>query len=215
MWCIPELSEEFTSRMENILNLYARPYKADEPVVCFDEKPVQLLKDSRDALSGLPGHIKKVDYEYIRCGTANILAAVEPKVGKHVSKVTRFKKGKDFAQMCYRIARQYNKAKVIHLVVDNYKTHSLKSLVNYYGQEKGEKIWKRFKIHYTPKHASWLNQAEIELSLISRQCLGKNRLGDIQVLTNKIKEWNMIANRDKIKICWKFTTKAARKKFKY
>jgi len=215
MWCVPELDDEFKKRMEDILGLYSKPYKEKEPVVCLDEKPVQLLKDIRSVLPCIPGQVRKVDYEYKRCGTANIFAAVEPKGGKHFTRVTETKKGKDFAQLCFSISRHYATARTIHLVVDNYKTHTLKSLVDCYGEEKGKNIWKKFTVHYTPKHASWLNQAEIELSILSRECLGKLRLGDIEALSNRIRAWNLKANRDKMKICWRFTTKDARKKFKY
>lgn len=215
MWCIPELNEEFIKRMEKILNIYEKPYNPREPVICFDEKPVQLLKDFRAPLSMRQGSIKKIDSEYVRKGTANIFVTVEPKAGNHYLSVTRNKKGNEFAKVMKRLSEKYTEAKTIHLVMDNYSTHSLKSLTNVYGLSQGMRIWKKFTIHYTPTHASWLNQAEIGISMVSKQCLGKSRTGDFDELRSKVNAWQKIANKKKIKICWKFTTKKAREKFKY
>ena len=169
MWCIPELTTEFIERMEDVLDLYAKPYDSKEPVVCLDEKPVQLVKDAREPIQGKAGSIKKRDYEYIRAGTANIFCAIEPKGGQHFTYVTKNRKGKEFAKVLNRIGNYYSYAGKIHLVMDNLNTHSLKSLTNFYGEEKGKEIWNKFEIHYTPKHASWLDQAEIEIGIYSRQ----------------------------------------------
>ena len=215
MWCIPEMTPEFIERMEDVLDLYAKNYDSNEPVVCLDEKPVQLVKDAKRPIPGKCGSIKKRDYEYIRAGTANVFCAVEPKAGRHFTYVTKNRKGKEFAKVLNRISKHYSNAKKIHLVMDNLRTHSLKSLINFYGERKGNDIWNRFEVHVTPKHASWLDQAEIEIGIYSRQCLGKNRMGDIDELRNKTRAWNKEANKRKLKINWKFTTKEARKKFKY
>ena len=216
MWCIPEISPEYIERMEDVLDIYEKTYNLEEPVICFDEKSVQLLKDCREPIPlNKSGGIRKVDSEYIRCGTANIFAAVEPKGGKHFTYVTANRKGAAFAKIINRIANIYSQAKTIHLVMDNLNTHRLKSLTDFYGEEKGKEIWNRFTIHYTPKHGSWLNQAELELSILSRQCLGKSRTDDIDSLSKKIRAWNKTVNKNKLKIKWKFTTNEARTKFKY
>jgi transposase len=215
MWCIPELNEEFIERMEKILKTYEKPYNPKEPVICFDEKPVQLLLDYRKPLLMRPGTIKKNDSEYIRKGTANIFVTVEPKAGNHYLYVTKNKTGNEFAKVIKRLSEKYPNVKTIHLVMDNYSTHTLKSLTNAYGLYQGKRIWKKFTVHYTPKHASWLNQAEIGISMVSKQCLGKSRTGDFDELRKKVNAWQKTANKKKIKIHWQFTTKKAREKFKY
>jgi transposase len=201
--------------MEKILKTYGKQYNPKEPVICFDEKPVQLLMDFRTPLSMRPASIKKTDSEYVRKGTANIFVAVEPKAGNHYLYVTKNKKGNEFAKVMKRLSEKYPDAKTIHLVMDNYSTHTLKSLTNVYGLTQGKVIWKKFTIHYTPTHASWLNQAEIGISMVSKQCLGKSRTGNFDELRRKVNAWKKIANKKKMKIYWKFTTKKAREKFKY
>lgn len=215
MWCIGELTPEFIERMEDVLDLYAKSYDPKEPVVCLDEKPIQLVKDARKSIPGKPGKIKRRDYEYIRAGTANVFCAVEPRGGRHFTYVTKNRKGKEFAKVLNRIVNHYSHADIIHIVMDNLKTHSQKSLTDFYGEEKGIKIWNRFKIHFTPKHASWLDQAEIEIGIYSRQCLGKSRVSDIDELRKRTSSWNKEINKRKLKINWQFTTKKAREKFKY
>ncbi len=194
MWCITELTPEFIERMEDVLDLYAKPYNLNEPVVCLDEKPVQLVKDARESIAGKPGSIKKRDYEYIRAGTANVFCAVEPKGGRHFTYVTKNRKGKEFAKVLNRIANHYPHVEKIHLVMDNLNTHSLKSLTDFYGEKKGNEIWNKFEIHFTPKHASWLDQAEIEIGIYSRQCLGKSRIDHIDELRKKTNAWNKFKN---------------------
>ena len=215
MWCIPELTPEFIERMEDVLDLYAKQYNFSEPVICLDEKPIQLIKDAREPIPEKSGSIMKRDYEYIRAGTANVFCIVEPKGGRHFTYVTKNRKGKEFAKILNRIANHYSHAGKIHLVMDNLNTHNLKSLTNFYGEEKGNEIWNKFEIHFTPKHASWLDQAEIEIGIYSRQCLGKSRIGDIDELRRRSNAWNKEVNKRKLKINWKFSTKDARKKFRY
>ena len=215
MWCIPELTPEFIEKMEDVLDLYAKAYNPNEPVICLDEKPIQLIKNAREPIPGKPGSIKKKDYEYIRAGTGNVFCIVEPKGGRHFTYVTKNRNGKEFAKVLNRIANHYFYADKIHLVMDNLSTHSLKSLTNFYGEGKGNEIWNKFEIHFTPKHASWLDQAEIEIGIYSRQCLGKSRIGDIDELRKKTNAWNKEVNKKKLKINWKFTTKKAREKLKY
>lgn len=172
MWCVPELNEEYIARMENILDLYERPVSREEPVVCLDERPIALHGEKRERTPVKSGKDAHVDYEYVRKGTANIFVAVEPLAGKHITKVTPTRTGGEFAKMLGQIARRYPKAKTIHLVMDNLSTHSGRSLERHYGEDKGRALWSRFTVHFTPKHASWLNQAEIEISILNRQSIG-------------------------------------------
>lgn len=197
------------------MNLYEKSYSQEEPVVCFDERPVQLLEDGRSGLPAKPGAVAKQDYEYIRCGTCNVFCGVEPKAGRHFTKVTKNRKGPAFAKVIEQVSRRYPDTETIHLVLDNLNTHREKSLTDYYGQKRGHEIWDRFTIHYTPKHGSWLNQAEIEIGLFSKQCIGKDRIGNRRELRKRAVAWNRSVNRKKIKIDWTFTTKKAQETFKY
>jgi len=202
--------------MEDVLKLYSRPLDPHEPVVCLDEKPVQLLEDARPLQRATsPGTITKRDYEYVRNGTANIFGVVEPKAGRHFSCVTPDRSGAEFAKMLTSVARRYPDAETIHLVMDNLNTHREASLTQFYGEEFGRSIWERFTVHYTPKHGSWLNQAEIELSLLSRQALGRERIPDRDVLRRQVASWSRCATRRKSVINWTFTKKKAQRLFGY
>ena len=182
----------------------------------LDERPIQLLDDARKPIAAdRPGLIFKRDSEYVRKGTANVFCAVESKAGRHFTRVTKNRKSPEFAKMVAGIARAYSGAKTIHLVMDNLNTHGQKSLMNFYGERKGLKLWERFTQHYTPKHGSWLNQAEIEIGIFSRQCMGKDRIADIEALRRRAGSWNRRVNRQKLKINWGFTVEKARRKFKY
>ena len=216
MWCIAEKTPEYVERMEEVLDLYEEPLNPKEPVVCLDERPVQLLGEAREPiLADKPGTILKRDSEYVRHGTANVFCGVEPKAGRHFTKVTRNRKGPAFAKMALDIARAYPRAETIHLVVDNLNTHCEKPLTDYFGDKRGQKLWERFTVHYTPKHGSWLNQAEIEIGLFSRQCLGRDRIGDRGALSRRTAAWNRRVNRRKLQINWRFTVKDARKTLTY
>jgi len=216
MWCIAgNLTREYVERMEDLLDLFAKPYNPAEPVVCLDEKPVKLHAEVRKPKPALSGRIAKRDAEYERCGTANVFCIVEPRAGRHMTRATRKRTAKDFARELKRIAKKYPDAATIHLVMDNLNTHSCKSLTKAFGEKEGLEIWNRFTIHYTPKHGSWLNQAEIEVSLFSRQCLGKLRISSFEDLKKRTAAWNRQANRKKIRINWKLTKRQARKKFIY
>jgi len=216
MWCIAEKTPEYVDRMEEVLDLYEKPLDVKEPVVCLDERPVQLLGEVREPIvADKPGKILKQDSEYIRCGTANVFCAVEPKKGRHFTKVTPNRKGTEFAMMARDIARAYPRAETIHLVMDNLNTHCEKSLTANLGEKRGQKLWQRFTVHYTPKHGSWLNQAEIEIGLFSRQCLGWDRVSNRGVLGRRAMAWNRRVNRRKLKINWRFTVKDARRTLTY
>jgi hypothetical protein len=162
-----------------------------------------------------PGVIAKQDNEYERCGTANVFCAVEPKAGMHFTWSTPNRSAAQFAQVIGDLVAHYPAASTIHLVMDNLNIHGPKSLTGYYGAERGAAIWDRLTVHYTPKHGSWLNQAEIEISLFSRRCLGKRRIPTLKMLDRQAKAWNRRVNRDRVKINWEFDRKAARKKFRY
>ena len=150
-----------------------------------------------------------------RCGTANVICAVEPKAGRHFTFATPDRSGFEFAQVAATLALAYPDAKTIHLVMDNLNIHRRKSLVDVFGVKMAGEVWDRFTVHYTPTHGSWLNQAEIEIGLFFRQCLGKRRLASLKILKAESRAWNRRMNRNRVKIAWKFDRKAARKKFGY
>ena len=215
MWCVPKLNEEYIDRMEDVLAIYEKPYNKSEPVVCLDEKPVQLLDHARAPIAMKPGTPARQDYEYKRKGTANVFRAIEPKKGKHFTKVTENRKMPEFAAFVKSIIASYAEAKTIHFVMDNLSTHSEKALIEKFGKTEGRRLWGRLTVHYTPKHASWLNQAEIGIGIYAKQCLGKERVATIEELAERSKAWNQAANRKHIKINWTFTRKKARQKFNY
>jgi hypothetical protein len=215
MWCVAELDSDYIQRMEDVLRVYEKPYNPAEPVVCLDEKPVPLHADVRAPMPAKPGTEARRDNEYKRCGTANVFGVVEPKAGRHFTTATPDRSAFQFAQVIFHLALEYPEARTIHLVMDNLNTHRRKSLTDLYGAATGDEIWDRFTIHNTPKHGSWLDQAEIELSLFSRQCLGSRRIPDLSTLQRETKIWNRQANRERTTINWRFTRRKARKTFHY
>ena len=215
MWCVAKLDEEYIARMEDVLGLYERPLSGSEPVVCIDEKPVVLHEDTCTPIPMRSGRVARRDYEYKRCGTANVFCGVEPKAGRHFTKVTPTRCSAEFADYLLKIAARYPAADTIHLVMDNLSTHTQKALVERFGDTAGTWLWDRFTVHYTPKHGSWLNQAEMEVSMFSRQCLGKRRIEDIAALRKQARAWNRRVNQDKATIQWKFTRRQARRTLHY
>ena len=215
MLVVADLDEDYITRMEDVLEVYERPYDQQEPVVCVDEKPITLHADVRPTSPAAPGREARRDNEYERCGTANVFCAVEPKAGRHFTFVTPDRSGFEFAQVAVTLAMAYPEAKTIHLVLDNLNIHRRKALADVFGTEMAAEVWDRFTVHYTPTHGSWLNQAEIEIGIFSRQCLGKRRIPSLAILRAEAKAWNRRMNRDRVKIAWKFDRKAARKKFSY
>lgn len=201
--------------MEDILALYERPYNAKEPVVCLDEKPVSLHAHVRAPQPARPGHAAKRDNEYRRCGTANIFGVVEPKAGRHFTCATRNRSAAAFAHMVRTLVRAYPRTRTIHLIVDNLNTHREKALTDTFGKREGRRLWRRLTVHYTPLHGSWLNQAEIELSLFTRQCLGKRRIEALPSLRRETRAWTTRATRQRTTINWRFTRKEARRRFGY
>jgi transposase len=215
MWCIPKIDAEYIRKMEDVLDIYELQYDEENPVVCVDEKPIQLLSDCRAEIPMEPGSPARVDYEYKRNGTANVFCGVEPLAGRYFNTVTETKSGIEFGRFLGNIAKKYPNAKKIILIMDNFSSHTIKSLQLAFGEEKGNEIWSRFDVHYTPKHGSWLNQGEIAIGMYARQCLGGGRIGDIETLIKKTNAWNRFANRKKVKIKWNFTKDDARETFEY
>ena len=215
MWVVADLDEDYISKMEDVLEVYERPYDSQEPVVCLDEKPITLHADVRPASPAKPGREARRDNEYERCGTANVFCTVEPKVGRHFTFATPDRSGFEFAQVAVHWALAYPTAKTIHRVMDNLNIHSRKSLAAVLGAGMATEVWDHFTIHYTPTHGSWLNQAEIEIGIFTRQCLGKRRIPDLKILRREANAWNRRMNRNRVKIAWKFDRKTARRKFGY
>lgn len=215
MWCVAELDDEYIARMEDVLVLYEKPLSEKEPVVCLDEKPVVLHADIRPSLPARPGYLARRDYEYERCGTANVFCGVEPKAGRHFPKAAATRCAAEFADYLVEIIAEYPHARTIHLVLDNLNTHCRKALIDRYGNKLGAMLWQRFTVHYTPTHGSWLNQAEIEIGMLSRHCLGKRRIPSLTILRNEVSAWGQRINRDRTTIDWKFTRKQARRKLHY
>ena len=216
MWCISEMDDEYIAKMEDVLDVYSRPYDPEYPVVCIDEKPVALMSDKTDRIQPEgPGEILKKDYVYERNGSVNVFCGVEPKAGFYINRVTKRRTGRQFAKFIKSLSLKYKEAEKIVLIMDNLATHTKKSLTDYYGDEVGSALWDRFEVHYTPKHGSWLNQAEIAIGMYSRQCLGDGRVGTLEDLKGKTKAWNMRTNKKKIKIDWRFTKSKARKSLLY
>ena len=199
--------------MEAILQLYQQPYDPQRPLVCFDEKSVQLLADKRPPQAYRPGQAARQDYEYKRNGTRNLFMFVEPKGGQRQVLVTRRRTKQDFAYAIrYLVDRLYPHANCIDVVLDNLSTHSYHALVETFGKREADRLYTRLCFHYTPAHGSWLNMAEIELSILSRQCL-KRRLPDEWTLTLEILAWENRRNARQAKIHWAFTVDDARRVF--
>ena len=215
MWCVANLDEEYVRKMEEVLALYEKPYQPDEPVVCLDEKPVSLHAEVRPPLPAAPGRVAKRDSEYERRGTANVFCGVEAKAGRHFTWPSACRSGPEFAKVIRALAGCYPGAHTLHLVLDNLNIHGPKSLTDYFGTKVGKARWKRLRVHYTPKHGSWLNQAEIEISLFSRQCLGNRRIADLATLKREARAWNRRINRARGIIQWNFDRKIARRTFGY
>ncbi len=208
------MTEAFIERMETILNLYAQAHNPERPLVCFDEKLTQLLADVRDPLPLMPKVGRRQDYEYKRGGTRNLFMLVEPKAGRRAVLVTRQRGKRDFAlAMRYLVDVFYPHVPMIDLVLDNLNTHTYLALVETFGKTEADRIAARLCFHDTPPHGSWLNMAEIELSILSRQCL-KRRLPDEWTLTLEIIAWENARNQTAAQIHWRFSVADARRVFR-
>lgn len=212
MWCITEINQEFRDRMYHILDLYEKPYDLKNPVIGLDEKPKQLLEDSRLSIPMKPGQPKKYDYEYIRQGKANVFMAVEFKAGKRTTRVTSRRTMRDFAKFVkHLVDREYPKAEKLHLVVDNLNTHKEASFYEKYEPEEAKRIIDKIEFHYTPKHASWLNVAEVEIGVMDAECT-RRRIPEKEILRKEVIAWTKRRNEQRKKIHWKFTKGKADKK---
>jgi hypothetical protein len=212
-WCIPAITARFLEQMEHILNLYQQPYDPKRPKVCFDEKSTQLLADKRPPMALRPGQSRRQDYEYKRNGTRNLFVFVEPQARQRHVLITQRRTKIDFAHaMRYLVDVLYPDADCIDLVLDNLNTHHYHSLVETFGKLEADRIMTRLRFHHTPPHASWLNMAEIEISVLARQCL-KKRLPDEWSLAMAILAWEQARNSVKSRINWSFTTDDARRVF--
>lgn len=212
MWCVPAIDAEFVMRMENVLDLYGARANRKRPVVCFDETPIQLIGESRVPVPAKPGRVRRFDYEYRRNGTANLFVFVDAhRPWRHV-KVTKQRTAIDFAE-CMRdlVDVHYPDASVIRVVMDNLSTHKAKNLYEAFPPEEARRILRRLEFHFTPKHASWLNMVEIEISVLSRQCLNR-RIPDARILAREIAAWQRRRDASGARITWMFTVDGARQK---
>lgn len=216
MWCIPpEADAEFVSAMENVLAVYTRPEDSQRPVVCFDEKSKQLVAETVRPLAARPGQVARHDYEYVRNGTANLFLLVEPLRGwRHVNVTSRRTKI-DFAwQMKELVEVHYPRAVKITLIMDNLNTHKMSCLYEAFPPAEARRISEKIEVVHTPKHGSWLNMAECELSVIEKQAL-QDRIGDEQELYQRVKLWQNDRNQRTKRIDWRFQTDQARIKLKH
>jgi hypothetical protein len=211
MWCIGRITAEYRERMYEVLGLYAQPYDPAEPVVCLDEKSKQLLEQTRRPLPAAPGQIAKEDYKYKRAGTRNLFVAVEPKAGHREVQVTRRRTKPDFVGFVQFLALEvYGQARKIHLVLDNLNTHFRACFEEVMGPAAAAFL-SRLEFHDTPKHASWLNMAEIEIGILDRQCTGR-RIGQEERLRTEVLAWQQRRNQERCRIEWKFTRQDADRK---
>jgi transposase len=198
--------------MEQVLDVYDQPYDPRYPVLCFDERPCQLIDDVLVPTPAQPGRTRREDYHYKRNGTAVVLLAVEPLTGKRIVEVSRRKTKKDYARFMAKVLRAYGGAEQIVLVQDNLNTHSAAAFYERYAAQKAFSMAQSIEMVFTPKKASWLNMAEIEFSALSKQCLDR-RIGDFATLREQVNAWSKSRNRKKVKINWQFNNTKARKKF--
>jgi len=200
--------------MNDVLKQYEKGYHSWYPRVCLDEKSHQLLSTPRGERTVQRGKPKRIDYEYKRHGTVNLFVTIEPKKGKRTIRVTDQRTGKDFAKfvkfLCMKV---YRNAKKVHLILDNLNTHNRKTLLEHLGEDQGKQVAERIVWHYTPKHASWLDQAEIEIGVLTSQVLRK-RIATKSTLIPEVRAYQERRNKEKATINWQFTRAMAKKKFK-
>jgi hypothetical protein len=215
-WVIPpEGNGEFVASMEDVLETYAQPYNARIPVVCMDEQPVQLLKETRVSMAATKQHPRRVDYEYERSGTASIFMLCEPLSGWREAHVRRQRTKVDWALEIEELLRtRYAQAEKVILVCDNLNTHTKGAFYEAFPPEQARAIVRRLEFRYTPKHGSWLNIAENELSSMTRQCMKGRRIGDIEQLRSETEAWHQASNQRQRGVDWQFKINDARQKLK-
>lgn len=209
----PEQNGSFVANMEMVLDVYKRPFDPLHPVVCMDESPKQLIAETKVPIPSSPGVPAKHDYEYKRCGVCNVFISCEPLAGKRTVKVTERKTKRDWACFIEEIAGQYKSAEKITLVMDNLNTHNPGALYESFPPDKAKALWDRFQFVYTPKHGSWLNMAEIELNVLTGQCL-KRRIDDIEFVKKEVAAWQIARDNKGAKVNWQFTAEDARIKLR-
>lgn len=205
----PEQSGSFVANMEMVLDVYKRAFDPRFPVVCMDESPKQLIGETKIPIPASPGQPTKYDYEYKRCGVCNIFLACEPLAGKRMVKITERKTKVDWAYFLEEIAVQYKSAERITLVMDNLNTHTPGSFYETFQPDKAKALWGRFEFVHTPKHGSWLNMAEIELNVLTGQCLNR-RIDDIKIVRKEVRAWQEFRNNKNATVNWQFTAEDAR-----
>lgn len=214
MWCIPKVTPQFKERMLDVLEVYERQYDPQRPVVCLDEKSKQLLKETRLPIVQKPGKPHRADYEYERNGTCNLFVAVEPKDARRFVRVSKRRTACDYASFVkHLVDHVYKRVTKIILVEDNLNTHNKETLIEVLGEKEGRRIAQKIEWHYTPKHASWLNQAEIEIHALEQQCLNR-RIQDFHTMQSEVAACVRKRNKDKCSIKWQFTREKAIQKFK-
>jgi DDE superfamily endonuclease len=210
----PKANAGFVAAMEDVLEVYARPYDPRRPQVCFDEGGKQLIGDVRPPLPLRPGQPRRQDYEYERHGTANLFLAFEPLAGTRRVEVTERRTNQDFARVIRRLVDEwYPEAEKIILVLDNLSTHTPAALYEAFAPAEARRLVERIEWHYTPRHGSWLNVAEVELSVLARQCLDR-RIPDRATLRREVAAWEQSRNAAVVQVDWQFTTADARVKLK-
>lgn len=211
-WCIAEVGAEFVWRMEDVLDLYEEPYDPNKPTVCFDEMPYQMVAERRTPLPQKPGRPQRYDYEYERKGMVNVFAFFEPKRRWRHLDITERRTAVDFALAMRRLVDEhYPAVEKVRVVLDNLNTHTGAALYQAFEPEEARRILRRLEFHYTPKHASWLNMVEIELSVLSRQCL-ERRIPDAERLAREVGAWEQERNEGGLTVQWRFTASDAREK---
>jgi transposase len=209
-WIIPKADCHFVAAMEQVLDVYKRPYDQNFPVVCMDESPKQLIKETRKPIPMKPGYEAREDFEYERCGVVNIFLCSEPLAGKRYVEVTERKTKADWARFLKRIADEwYKDTPKILLVMDNLATHKPGALYEVFKPKEAKRIWDRFEFVYTPKHGSWLNMAEIELNVLMGQCLSR-RIDNMEKIKSETLAWQKHRNNKESTIDWQFKCKDAR-----
>jgi hypothetical protein len=214
-WCIPpEQDAAFVAAMEDVLDLYCQPYDPRRPVVCMDEQPRQLVKEIRRPVPPGPGRPARLDHEYERGGTANLFLMSEPLAGWRHVEVSERRTRLDWAhQIRGLLDGRYREAERIRMVLDNLNTHSIASLYEAFGPAEARRLAKRLELHHTPKHGSWLNVAEVELSALTQQCLSR-RIPDMEALRRQTGTWTQQRNAKQKGVDWQFTTADARTRLK-
>ena len=215
MWCVAELNEEYVSKMEDVLETYEKAYDPQHPVLCMDEQPVQLLKETRVPIDATKEHAKRVDYEYERAGTANIFMFTEPLAGWREVAVRVTKTKVDWAvEMARILERRYADCESVILVCDNLNTHTKGAFYEAFDPERARQLVRRIEFRHTPKHGSWLNIAENELSSLTRQCVSARRFGDIATLAKETSAWSTDVNKTQRGVDWQMKVDDARTKLK-